>query len=45
MLKVQLKYPFYFMDAYLTNDTFFLIAFATSVLGALLFRSDDLMMA
>ena len=31
MLKVQLKYPFYFMDAYLTNDTFFLIAFATSV--------------
>ena len=30
MLKGQLKYPFDFIDAYLTNDTFFLIAFATS---------------
>ena len=44
VLKVQLKYPFDSMDAYLTNDTVFLTAFATSVfLGALRFRSDDLM--
>ena len=30
MLKVRLKYPFDFSDAYLANATFFFIAFATS---------------